>query len=62
MRLWRRGANDYIVKPVDLPTLIKRVDAVLTNTLLSIQGNERVANIGKPVAAPDGADTPGLTS
>ena len=56
------GANDYIVKPVDLPTLIERIDAVLAATFYRSKVTERVAKIGKRSIAPQPADTAGLTS
>ena len=51
------GANDYIVKPVDLPTLIERIDAVLANTFYRSKVTERVGKIGEPIALPDTDDT-----
>lgn len=56
------GANDYIVKPVDLPTLIARIEAVLASTFYRSKVTERVAKIGKRVIAPEAADATGPCS
>ena len=43
------GANDYIVKPIDLPGLIERIEAILASTLYRSKVSERVS---KAVARP----------
>ncbi len=50
------GANAYLVKPVDLATLVDRVNTVLASTLYRSKVSERVSRVGEPPAIPNLAD------